>query len=153
MTHADSPVERARLPDVSLPSLAGDAPVPLRAHRRGTVLVLVGDALRVEDGAYLRALAAHEEALRGWDGRVLVVVGDRDTGRGSAIAALAVPFPVVVDEAGRVARAAGVEGPALVVVDHWGEVHVGERVPDGAAWMAPEEVEQWLRMIAVRCAG
>lgn len=149
----DPDAGRARLPDLSLPSLTAAEPVPVRAHRRGTVLVLLGATLRPGDGDYLRALAAHEEALRGWDGRVLVVVPDRDAERGSAIGGLALPFPVVVDESAKVARAAGVEAPALVVADHWGEVHVAERVADDRAWMEPGEVEQWLRMIAVRCAG
>lgn len=142
MSDADDPVERPRLPDISLPTADGGAPVPLRARRQGTVLVLLDGA--PDDGAReaIRALASHEAALRDWDGRVVVVVPEAASAPGD------VPFAVAVDATGRVARAAGVDAPALVVADQWGEVHVASR-----AWLPPAEVEAWLRMLAIRCAG
>ena len=152
MTDFHRPPERPRLPDLSLPRADGGDAVPVRAHRRGTVLVLLGARVREADVEYLRSLAAHEDALRAWDGRVLVVVPDAASSRDGG-APGASPFPVVVDAASRLARAADVVPPALVVADQWGEVHVAEHVADGAAWLPPDEVEAWLRTIAERCAG
>lgn len=140
-----SDLHRPRLPDLSLAPARGGAPVAVRAHRRGTVLVLVAGAGDEGLDAYLAALAAHEGELAGWDGRVLVVVADAD-------AAPATGFPVLVDERGRIAAAAGVGAPAVVVADQWGEVHAAEPAI-GGRWLAPGELEQWLRMIAIRCAG
>ena len=158
----DEPPRRARLPDVALPPLGGGAPVPLRAARRGTVLVLLGDAVRERDAAYLRALADARVALEGWDGRVLAVAaGDAEglaarfgerfaerltTGDGR-------PVPVLVDAGGAVAAAAGVGVPALVGTDQWGEVHAAVSAAGDAAWLPVEKVEQWLRFLAIRCAG
>lgn len=140
-----SEMQRPRLPDLSLPPAGDGAPVPVRAHRRGTVLVLAASASDEGLEAYLAALAAHEGEFAGWDGRVLIIVAD-------AGAAPATGFPVLVDARGRLAEAAGVSAPAVVVADQWGEVHAAEPATDGR-WLAPVEVEQWLRMIAIRCAG
>ena len=156
MTDTDDyhrPPARPRLPEISLPAADGDREHPLRAHRRGTVLVLLGDGVRDGDTDWLRRLVAHETELAGWYGRVLVVAGVADAGQARELAAAGVAFPIVVDAAARVATAAGVAAPALVVADQWGEVHVAEHVADDDAWMAPAEVEQWLRTIAIRCAG
>lgn len=140
-----SDVPRPRLPDIALPPAGGGAPVPVRAHRRGTVLVLVASAADEGLDAYLAALAAHDGALRDWDGRVLVVIVE-------GVAPPATGFPVLADARGRLAEAAGVVVPAVVVADQWGEVHAAEPAA-GGRWLASAEVEQWLRMIAIRCAG
>lgn len=153
MAVADLP-SRPRLPEHPLPGAGGGAPVPLRAHRRGTVLALLGPAPSADDLAYLRALAAAEPALAAWDGRVVVVVPDDAAAH--AVAALALPFPTAVDAAGRVADAAGAAAPALVVADQWGEVHEAAAATDAGgarAWPDPADVEEWLRFLAVRCAG
>jgi hypothetical protein len=80
-------------------------------------------------------------------------VADRTAGDGdAALAVLALPFPVVVDGSGAIARAADVAPPALVVTDQWGEVHAAAAV-GGAPWMPPAEIERWVRWLAIRCAG
>jgi hypothetical protein len=118
------------------------------------VLVLLAVAVAERDRAYLRALAEAEPALRGWDGRVLVVVAAGNASAvASELAALELPFPVLADPTAVVAAAAGVEPPALVVSDQWGEVHASVRAADPTGWLPPTEVEQWLRFIAVRCGG
>ncbi len=148
-TDDDEP-RRARIPDLALPPLAGGAPVPLRMRRTGTVLVLLAAAPRPGDAAWLASLVDAEPALRGWDGRVVVVVPPE-----AAVPALLAAghvLPVVVDDTGRVARAAGVAAPALVVTDQWGEVHAAVSA-NGAPWMPASQLEQWVRFLAVRCAG
>ncbi len=153
----DAAPRRARLPDAALPPLAGGPPVPLRANRRAAVLVLLGGAPDAGGAEYLRALADAEPALAGWDGRVLVVVSGPDAAAdaafGAAFGALRLPFPVLADAAGTVAAGAAVAPPAVVVVDQWGEVHWSAAVGPDRGWPAPAELEQWLRFLAVRCAG
>jgi hypothetical protein len=146
----DDEPRRARIPDIALPPLAGGASVPLRMRRMGTVLVLLGAVPRPGDAAWLASLVEVEPSLREWDGRVVVVVQP-----GAAVPELLGMehvIPTVVDDAGRVARAAGVSAPALVVTDQWGEVHVAVEA-HGAPWMPPSELERWVRFLAVRCAG
>jgi hypothetical protein len=150
MTESDLTPRRRRLPNVSLPALGGGAAVPLRAPRRGTVLVLLGADATERDAGYLRALADAEPSLREWDGRVLVLVEGDDAAR-PPLAGPSAPFPVLLDREGAVARAAGVAAPAVVVVDQWGEVHVAQ--PVAVDWLAVSEVEGWLRLMAIRCAG
>jgi hypothetical protein len=150
MSDLDLPT-RPRLPDLALPAMAGGDPVPLRAHRRAAVLVLLAGALDPADAAYLGALADAAPGLTGWDGRVLAIAPD--AALGPALDALALPFPVIVDVDGRVAAAAGVAAPALVVADQWGEVHLAAAAAEGWAWPPVAEVERWLQFLAVRCAG
>jgi hypothetical protein len=146
-------VPRRRLPDIALPPLDGGPRVALRAPRQGTVLVLLGAGVGERDGAYLRALAAAEPELRGWDGRVLVVVEGADPEARTALDALALPFPVLADPDGAVTAAAGVAAPAVAVVDQWGEVHAARGAGAEEPWLPVREVEQWLRFLSIRCAG
>lgn len=141
---------RPRLPDVTLPPLDGGEPVPVRMRRQATVLVLLPAALREGDAEYLAELAQAEPAFREWDGRVFGIVAD--DGPSPALPPVARALPLLQDATGRVARAAGVTAPALLVTDQWGEVHVRESA-DGAPWYPVREVEQTLRWLAIRCAG
>lgn len=169
MTDPDAP-HRARLPDVSLARLAGVAAeegggvalgagaapgaVPLRERRRGTALVLLGTTLETRDVEYLRQLAAAVPVLREWDGRVLAILsGAQLPGADAVIAELHLPYPVLVDPEGRVSAAAGVAPPAVVVCDQWGEVREAVAITDARPWLAPAELEQWMRFLSIQCAG
>jgi hypothetical protein len=157
MSDPDAPT-RPRLPDTPLAPLAGGAAVALRAHRQATVLVLLPTTPSAADAAYLRELAAAEPALRGWDGRVVVVLaGAADLEALAAARAtldpLALPLPVVADASDTIARAAGVTAPALVVADQWGEVYAALAVGPDRPWLPVGEIEEWLRFLAVRCGG
>src|SRR5690606_22142538 len=104
-----------RLPDLSLPSSPDGTPHRLRAPGRlARVLVLVHGAGCEACAAYVRALGAEGEEIRGWDGRVLLVA----PGAGDDP-----PLPTLADPEGRLAAALGVEAPAVVVADRWGQVH------------------------------
>jgi hypothetical protein len=132
------------------------------------VLALFDGAPTAADAAFLRALAGAAAAVGDWDARVLVVVGRDPAGRpadgpadpgasadpaAGAFAALALTVPVLADPGGRLATAAGVVAPALVVADQWGEVHWAAAAGDAGAWPPVTEVEQWARYLAIRCAG
>ena len=153
MTEPDPTPVRPRLPDLSLPPLSGGDAVALRAHRQAAVLALLDGSAAERDLDYLRELAAAAPALGGWDGRVLVVVEGEGAAVRPALEALGLPFPVLVDARRTVAAEAGVDPPALVVADQWGEVHAAASVGPDAPWLPVAEVEAWLRFLAVRCAG
>ena len=152
MTESDAPA-RLRIPDRALPDRASGAPVPLRLPRHGTVLVLLGASPGPRDVAFVGALAAHGEALRAWDGRVLLVVADARDADVVGPAELRPPLAVIVDADRSVEAAADVRAPALVVTDQYGEAYDRESIGADGAWPTVESVEQWLRFLAIRCAG
>jgi hypothetical protein len=103
--------------------------VPLRLPRIGTALALLDGAPDAAARAWVAALADAAATLRASDGRALVLVPDAAAARG-----LPDGGPVLVDDRRRVAAAAGVATPALVITDQWGEVWHAEAVPPGGAW-------------------
>ena len=148
--------DRARLPDLSLPAIGCGPGAPLRARRQGTVLVLLARPLAQRDLEYARELAAHERELREWDGRALVVLEGAESApasTGAALEALQLPIPIVADAGSRVAAAAGVVAPAVVVADQWGEVHAAAPASGGAGWLPLDEIVAWLKYMSIRCAG
>jgi hypothetical protein len=152
MIESDAPA-RLRLPDRALSDGAGGTPVPLRQARHGTVLVLLGAALTAGDAGFVRALAAHRAALAAWDGRVLLIVADASAPATAALDGLQSALPVLVDVDGAVAAAAQVTAPALVITDQYGEAYARESITADHPWPTIESVEQWLRFLAIRCAG
>ena len=156
MTESDAPA-RLRLPDRALPDRAGGAPVPLRQARQGTVLVLLGSPLEPRDAEFVQALAAHREALRAWDGRVLLIVAEAEASLAAwlaaSLAASQPPLAVLVDADRAVAAPADVTPPALVITDQYGEAYFRDSITAGRAWPTVASIEQWLRFLAIRCAG
>jgi hypothetical protein len=140
---------RIRLPDLELPALRGEGRIPLREHRHSTAIVLLDAVVRADDARWLGDLAAHAADLRAWDGRVLVVVGAE--ANADAVTDLGLPFAVARDATGRVAKAAGVDAPALVLADLYGEVFATATAGAGQPWMSLADVEEWLRLMAIRC--
>ena len=152
--HADTPPSRPRLPDVTLPPLAGAGAITgaaVRARRQGTVVALLRAPVRDRDAAYLRELAARASELGDWDGRVLAVVSGDPSNAAQSLERLALPFPIVADANEALAAAAGVAAPALVVADQWGEVHAAAAAAE--EWLAIGDVVDWLKYMSIRCAG
>lgn len=140
---------RLRLPDLTLPHAVGEATHHLRSRtRQARVLVLVHAAGCTPCGDYLRRLASVHDALRDWDGLVLVVSPSATTGVGMPDAAL---FPVLLDPESRLSRALSVQHPATVVADQWGEVHTLHQAGAEHRFPAPSELESTLRFLATRC--
>lgn len=152
MTHPDAPIVRPRLPDVALHTPDG-AVVNLRTPRRSLVLVVLDDApeaREARDAAWLAQLAEQQATIAEWDGAVYVVRPDAAV---DAPGHPPPPLPTLLDPEGRVARSAGVQPPALVLADQWGEVHEPPAPAEGGRWPASERVTQWVRWAAIRCAG
>ncbi|MFL5539848.1 MAG: TlpA family protein disulfide reductase, partial [Longimicrobiaceae bacterium] len=55
------------------------------------------------------------------------------------------PFPLLVDADGRVASALGVQAPAVVIADQWGEVHEAREAGGEHRFPMETEIEDWLR--------
>lgn len=145
------PVER--LPDLRLPSAAGDPPAPLvpTGGRRVPVILAVHAADCAGCRAYARALAAAEAELREWDAHVVVVVpGDADDAARFADGA-ALPFPVVVDAERKLWMRIGLEGAVALVADPWGEVRMRHAAGAAHDLPSPAEVVDWARFIAMAC--
>jgi peroxiredoxin len=143
-----------RLPDLSLPSLPGGEPFALRTRgREGRVVVLLEGAGCARCREYAAALAAARETLEEWRGLVLLVlpgtVAEAERWREES----ATPFRVLADPEGRLAAAAGVRAPALLVSDQWGELFLVEEGGAEHRLSPPGEVAEWLRYLAIQCAG
>ena len=135
-----------RLPDLALATLGGAA-CPLRpGGRRSSVLVLVHSTECAACAAFVVRLAAAADGLRAWDGEVRVIVPAAQAGSPSAS-----PFTLLVDAEQRVATALGITPPAVVIADQWGEVHDVREAAGEHRFPAVEEIESWLRYLAIQC--
>ena len=152
MTENDAPA-RLRLPDRALPDRSGGAPVSLRRARHGTVIVLLGSSLEPADAEFVHTLAERREALLAWDGRVLLVLADANAPVAAAMDDLRISLPVLLDAEHAVANAADVRPPALVITDQYGEAYLRDSITADRAWPTVDSIEQWLRFLAIRCAG
>lgn len=118
-----------RLPDLDLPSADGKGMRILPSGRRSHLIVVVHERRCPACEAFVRSLEAEREEIESWDGRVLAV---RDPER-------------------RLGDALGLETPAVVVADQWGEVHLAHAAGDEHAFPTPAELVQWLRYLAIQC--
>lgn len=141
---------RRRLPEMSLPTAPGGEPVRLRTgRRRAPVLVLTHGGACPACARYVAALAARNDEIAEWDGRVLVV----HPGPPDDAAAFSRPdgFPVLVDADGRLSSALGARAPTIVVADQWGEIHEQHDAGEAHDFLQADEVVEWARFLAVQC--
>jgi peroxiredoxin len=141
-----------RLPDLSLPDRATGASTPLRLPgRQSPFLILVHGGGCSECRAFLDDLARHQDLILEWEGRLLAVTSDALEETDSLPAVSALPFPLLSDPEGRVARALSIEAPALVVADQWGQVHQADEATAEHSFPTPSEVVDWARYLAMKC--
>jgi peroxiredoxin len=141
-----------RMPELTLPSAAGEAPVALRAPgRRAPVVVQVHGARCSTCAACLQQLAAAEDEIAEWDGRGVVVVPGAACEAARMRTELALPFPVLADPEHRLGARLGSDGAAVLVADQWGALHLSRRVGPEHAFPAVSEIVDWLRYLAVQC--
>jgi peroxiredoxin len=143
---------RRRLPDIRLPLIDRETPVPVRARgRKAPVLLLLHSTGCRDCEAYVQRLAARQADILEWDGRVLMVVPDRPEPEGILGAIGDVPFALAIDTEQRLAHALSVQIPALVIADQWGEIHHVEEAGPDHRFSATEEVVDWVRYLAIQC--
>ena len=143
----------ARLPDVRIEAAPGGVPVPLRrSGRQATVVVVIHGSDCESCRRYLADLQAHEAAIRDWDGRVLVVLGEELGAAERLRAELALGFAVLADPARTLAEGDGLEAGTLLIADQWGEIfHVESTGSAAHTFSSPEEVAEWLRYVTIQC--
>lgn len=135
-----------RLPDLGL-AMADGAARPLRpGGRRSPVLVLLHSAECPACAEFVARLGAAADMLREWDGEVRVI-----TPSGAAETQPPPPFPLLLDPERRVAAALGITPPAVVIADQWGEVHDVREAGDEHRFPTVDEIESWLRYLAIQC--
>lgn len=136
-----------RLPDLRLRPADGGAEVGIRAPgRKAPVLALLHGAGCESCREYVRSLEQVRSCLEDWDGRILLVVPEA-----SGSPQPRSSFPVLVDEAHRLAHALSVQPPATVVADQWGEIHWAGEAGREHRFPPPEELVEWVRYLAVQC--
>jgi hypothetical protein len=135
-----------RLPDLALTGVTGAVHRLRGGGRRSPVLVLVHASPCAACDAYLRRLADAADALRDWDGEVMVIAPDEaveDSGDS--------PFPRLHDAQSRLAAALAVRTPAVVIADQWGAIHELREAGDAHAFPTAAEVESAVRYLAIQC--
>lgn len=140
-----------RLPELSLPRESSGAATPISAAGRDASIVVFVHGIECEPCArYLRLLAAEKEAIREWDAKVVAVrVGEAVGANG--VEAAAFEFPILADPAGTLAASLTLEVPAIVIADQWGEIHAAEVAGADHDFIAPAEVAEWAKFLAIQC--
>jgi hypothetical protein len=140
-----------RLPEIRLASSAAGAESVRPSGRRSRVLVLL-DSLECEDClGYVRRLTEYREQIAEWDGEVRLVVPDLAEGEGHGGGTELSPYTVLQDPELRLSAGLGVDHPAVVLADQWGVVRLVQTAGSGHEFVAPGEIVEWLRFIAIQC--
>ncbi len=135
-----------------LPDSAGQ-PVQLRQYlQRSNVVLFFHHGIGCPAcRGLLRELAAHRNACEQEEAVVLVIGPDQPAENQQLAAQLGHPFPFLSDPAGRISAQQGLNTPALVIADRWGEIWaawvggVDHRLP------AMQDIREWLVFIEAQC--
>lgn len=134
-----------RLPSVELRDSSRDAEVSMGRSRGARVLVTLHRQDCEECIDYVTALASARERLESWGADMVVISPETLSDGGSALAGLGVP--VLEDPTGAVA-----DGRlAVLIADEWGEVYFASEPTGIHGPIAPDEVVEWVKFIAIQC--
>jgi hypothetical protein len=140
-----------RLPSMRLPR-PGAGEVEVRGDGRNPSMLFFAHSAGCPGcRAYVGGLLERSDAFGTWGGRLLAILSAAPDAEVGLPTAAEFPVYVLVDGDGALARRCGVEGAGLVVADAWGEVHFTTRAGAGHDLPAPEEVEEWLKFLAIQC--
>ena len=143
-SHLINPADR--LPDLHLPTPAGDLAELLRLDRSSSLrLIFTHGESCAQCATYVNRLTGETEELAGWGACIVVMAHDNGGG----------PFDsgiiVLVDAEDQLARTLDLAAPFVLVADQWGEIR--ERFNAGGAHGFPEPAElvSWARYLATQC--
>lgn len=142
---------RARIPDLTLPGAANGEPIRIRQGRRAPVLFLFDDAGCERCRTAFAEIAARAGELTEWDGRLVAVLPSPPATEVDRAWIEGLSVPAVVDSESRIADAAGVAAPAVVVADQWGEIHEVHAAGDDHPPVPVDRIIAALRYLSVRC--
>lgn len=150
------PTRGYRLRDFTLTSVDGKDVHPSDYRgRSGLVLVFAGGAATAS--SLLKEIGQRYSQVREEEGQVLAIVQEKREAAVRIAHKLSLPFPVLVDEDGRVHRefggadAEGRPAPAIYVCDRYGEVFGSYRTSSSHALPRLEEILNWLSFINSQC--
>jgi peroxiredoxin len=138
----------AFLSAASLPEASGQS-IGIDSYRRRRSLVLfqVHAAGCGDCEARLRELAAAYHDLAAEKAEVLVIVPDSREAAAVLKERLALPFPVLADLEGWLAR----NGAALAVADRFGEIYFASQAGEGHQLPTVSAILEWLAFIGLQC--
>jgi peroxiredoxin len=146
-----------------LPLFSGQTPegAPLRLRdfymRRNLALVFSDAPDYAATRDLLRGLAERRAAVQAEVGEVLAVISGAADSVRQFVAALALPFPVIVDSDNAIHARYGLLAPdgmpraAIFLADRFGTIFEASVSSDEGQIMAADEVPGWLEFIACRC--
>jgi peroxiredoxin len=144
--------EMHKVPLFYLPSSAGGQSGPAATRSRyNLVLLFLDDSPQTEP--YLQSLSAVHPSILSNDARVLAVLPVPLHEAQRLASALAVPFPILSDDAGQTTQR--IVGPgnhaALCVADRYGIIYVIDAAPDTASLPPASTVVEWLEYVEIQC--
>ncbi|MFB3917555.1 MAG: redoxin domain-containing protein [Terriglobales bacterium] len=123
--------------------------------RRNLVLVFADEQQATAD--LLSAMASRYQEFKNWDAEIVVIVQLTSERGGRTKPRLNLPFPVLLDEDGRIHHQVGASDPsghvaaAVYVTDRYGEVFGAYRTRDSQSLPAVDEVLNWLEFVSSQC--
>jgi peroxiredoxin len=125
--------------------------------RSNLVLVFGGDGDSIPDLKILAEIAADHARFQDEQTQVVAIM-QCSQGKGARIKEQGnLPFPLLVDEDGRIHRSAGAAdndghpAAAIYITDRFGEVFAAYRTADGQAMPDVHEIVTWLAFINSQC--
>jgi hypothetical protein len=147
-----APAPGARLPGLRLARLGSDERVEVRGDRRNPSMIFFAHSAECAGcRAYVRELIGRKDAFAIWGGRLIVILSEAPAGGDAYPSTDDFPVYLLLDGERALAGACGVEGAGVLVADAWGEVHFTARGGDGHDLPSGEEVEEWLKFLAIQC--
>jgi peroxiredoxin len=139
-----------RLPDRSVERTDGAGQLPVkRRGRDSTILLMLHAANCPACRGYVGRLQDEAAAIRDWDGRVLLVWA-APVARAAATARVS-GFDSGIDVDGGLLARLGLELPAILIADQWGELFAVQPAGNEHDFIDPSEVVEWLRFLAIQC--
>lgn len=145
-----------RLRDFTLNSADGKD-IHLSDYRGRSNLVLVFAGRAGSASNLLAEIGQHCSQLQGEDAQALAIVQDATDAVVHLAQKLALSFPLLIDEDGRIHREFGAtadEGtaaPAVYITDRYGEVFASYRTAVGQALPNVQEILTWLSFVNSQC--
>ncbi|CDM64197.1 TlpA family protein disulfide reductase [Pyrinomonas methylaliphatogenes] len=134
-----------RMGQVVLPSLIDGKPQEVISYGKcSSVIASIHGLSCAACRRYLEELAARAREFAEWEGRVVIVSAERSGG-------LEIPFALLLDSDGQLKRAARIGIPSILIVDRWGSVQLRHEAREAHDFLAPSEIEDWLRYLAIQC--
>ena len=153
-----SPAKGQLIRDFTLTSTLGQE-ISLSDYRgrSNLVLVFVGGGVGSPDLKILAEIGADHARLQDEQTQVLAIMQCTQETAARIEQKANLPFPLLVDEDGRIHRSAGAAdksghpATAIYITDRFGEVFAVYRAAEGQTMPSAQEIMEWLTFINIQC--